>query len=600
MASKGVLGNDPFQRGAAQRPAEPKKAQAEPPATKKSAPPAKAAKKAPAPKEKPAARAAAPKPAAPKSAPKPAANATPRPAEQKAATPRSTTHKPAEPKSAPASATGARAKKATPSREKAAPEAVPPQAEVRTPPKAVSAAAAEMALPVEPPVPPTPEPVRAEAREEERPTVEEPAAAREPEAPAVPSGSEESEEDEELLERAAEALTAAETLRELEDAIGEALSTAAVTVPGFEDAATRPVAEVVAVEVIDGSRDEYAPSSEAEAEVEARIEVEVEAALAPALPVARSHTEVFFTDESPGAEPRRFGERFAGLMSLAKDVAFQAVASERFSKTVSSAQGLLGAALTGIGLGMGGGTAIDEYGKDAALGNVLQPVLDFLYERYWRVSVQGASHVPAGPVLLVANHSGALPFDGPMLQQSLSRERPDLQEARWLAEDQVFHAPMLGTLMNRLGAVRACPENALRLLDELRPVIVFPEGIQGLGKPFAQRYQLKRFGRGGFVKLALRTGAPIVPVAIVGAEETAPLFGKLPASFLGLPYLPLTPPPLPARWTIRFGEPIGMGELPPEAADDMSQVQRLTERTRESIQGMLQALLKERRSVFSG
>jgi len=187
-----------------------------------------------------------------------------------------------------------------------------------------------------------------------------------------------------------------------------------------------------------------------------------------------------------------------------------------------------------------------------------------------------------------------------MLQQALSRERPDLQEARWLAEDQVFHSPMVGTLMNRLGAVRACPENALRLLDELRPVIVFPEGIHGLGKPFAQRYQLKRFGRGGFVKLALRTGAPIVPVAIVGAEETAPLLGKIPAGFLGIPYLPVTPPPLPARWMIRFGEPIGMGELPPEAADDMSQVQRLTERTRESIQGMLQALLKERRSVFAG
>jgi 1-acyl-sn-glycerol-3-phosphate acyltransferase len=309
-------------------------------------------------------------------------------------------------------------------------------------------------------------------------------------------------------------------------------------------------------------------------------------------------TEAFFTAESPGAEPHRLGDRFAGLLSLAKEAAFQALASERFGKTMGSAQGLLSAALTGIGVG--GGTAIDEYGKDAALGGVMQPVLDFLYERYWRVSVQGASHVPAGPVLLVANHSGALPLDGPVLQQALSRERPDLQEARWLAEDQVFHAPMLGTLMNRLGAVRACPENALRLLDELRPVIVFPEGIQGLSKPFAQRYQLKRFGRGGFVKLALRTGAPIVPVAIVGAEETAPLFAKLPAGFLGLPYLPLTPPPLPARWTIRFGDPIGMGDLPPEAAEDMSQVQRLTERTRESIQGMLQALLKERRSVFSG
>jgi 1-acyl-sn-glycerol-3-phosphate acyltransferase len=357
------------------------------------------------------------------------------------------------------------------------------------------------------------------------------------------------------------------------------------------------VERAVVVEVLDESQDEHAPGSEAEAAAEARIERVVEAALVPAPPVS-GHTEAFFTSRSPGAEPRRLGDRVAGLLSLAKEVAFQAVASERFGKTVGSARGLLSAALTSVGVG--GGSAIDEYGKDAGLGGVMQPVLDFFYERYWRVSVQGASHVPAGPVLLVANHSGALPLDGPVLQQALSRERPDLQEARWLVEDQVFHAPMLGTLMNRLGAVRACPENALRLLDELRPVIVFPEGIQGLSKPFAQRYQLKRFGRGGFVKLALRTGAPIVPVAIVGAEETAPLFGKLPASLLGLPYLPLTPPPLPARWIIRFGDPISMGDLPPEAAEDMPQVQRLTERTRESIQGMLQALLKDRRSVFAG
>ncbi|MET0402974.1 MAG: lysophospholipid acyltransferase family protein [Cystobacter sp.] len=309
-------------------------------------------------------------------------------------------------------------------------------------------------------------------------------------------------------------------------------------------------------------------------------------------------SELFFTSASPGAESPRMGTRLSGVLSLAKEIAFQTLTSERLNRTVVSARGLVDAALTGLGLG--GSTSIDEYGKDAALGRVLQPVVDFLYENYWRVSVQGASHVPSGPVLLVANHSGALPFDGPVLQQALSRERPDLQEARWLAEDQVFHAPVLGTLMNRLGAVRACPENALRLLDELRPVIVFPEGSQGTGKPFAQRYHLKRFGRGGFVKLALRTGAPIVPVAIVGAEETVPLLGKLPAGFLGLDYMPLTLPPLPARWTLRFGEPIGMGDLPPEAAEDLSQVQRLTERTRESIQGMLQALLKERRSVFAG
>ena len=554
MATKGVLGNDPFQRGAAQRPAEPKKAEDE--------------KKAPASKQKRPNKGAASKPATGAHA-KAKAPETPKPAAAK----KKPAPKHAAPKPVAVTHTKAEAS------EKTAPKSAAPKPAARAKKAAAPRVEAEKA-------PAT----------QEKPIAPEPEVRVAPEA--VIAATLEAAGAEELLEEVAgEAVAAAEALRELEETLGEPLPTGAVEVPGFEGGVTARVVETVVVEVLDRSQDEHAPSSEAEAVEEARIEVEVEAALAPALP-ASSHREVFFTSESPGAESPRLGARVSGMLSLAKDLAFQALASERLGKTMGSAQGLLNAALTGMGVG--GGMAIDEYGKDSTLTGVMQPVMDFLYERYWRVSVQGASHVPAGPVLLVANHSGALPFDGPVLQQALSRERPDLQEARWLAEDQVFHAPMLGTLMNRLGAVRACPENALRLLDELRPVIVFPEGIQGLSKPFAQRYQLKRFGRGGFVKLALRTGAPIVPVAIVGAEETAPLFGKIPASFLGLSYLPLTPPPLPARWTIRFGDPISMGELPPEAAEDMSQVQRLTERTRESIQGMLQALLKERRSVFAG
>jgi len=514
--AKGVLGNDPFQRGAAQRASEPAKDRAKDPAPVKK-------KKSP--------------------APKPAAQAAPPPAKSK----------PAQKKAAaPKGKSTAKSVKAPPPEQRARKAAPPPPAKAPPPPEAILAAGAEAGIPVPSPVVETPAP---ETRETSAIVAENPHA----ETAAI---TEELSEQAALLDEASGAGVAEEALRELEAALGEPISAPeTVDVPGFEE-----------------PHEEGAP-------------------LVPA--PTHSASDIFFTSDSPGAEPPRVGDQVSGLLSLARDVAFQTFTSEWLSRTVGSVQGLLGAAFTSIGMGTGS-TAIDEYGKDATLSNVLQPVLDFLYERYWRVSVQGASHVPSGPVLLVANHSGALPFDGPMLQQALSRERPDLQEARWLAEDQVFHSPMVGTLMNRLGAVRACPENALRLLDELRPVIVFPEGIHGLGKPFAQRYQLKRFGRGGFVKLALRTGAPIVPVAIVGAEETAPLLGKIPAGFLGIPYLPVTPPPLPARWMIRFGEPIGMGELPPEAADDMSQVQRLTERTRESIQGMLQALLKERRSVFAG
>ncbi|OJH38708.1 lysophospholipid acyltransferase family protein [Cystobacter ferrugineus] len=440
-----------------------------------------------------------------------------------------------------------------------------------TPPTGVSpATAAEMGLEVEPATPSAPvAPEVHTAPEAPMPGREERLHPRTQEAEVLAAESA-------LLEQEAAHAGLEETRRGIEEVLSEPVPEGPVDVPGFETEQAPP---------------ETAAPPETEPVLEAEPVLDEPKTLA-------GPSDLFFTAASPGAEPPRMRARMSGLLSLAKQIAFQTLASERVSRTVVSARGMVGAALTSLGLG--GSTAVDEYGKDAALGGVLQPVVDFLYEHYWRVSVQGASHVPAGPVLLVANHSGALPFDGPMLQQALSRERPDLQEARWLAEDQVFHAPMMGTLMNRLGAVRACPENALRLLDELRPVIVFPEGSQGMGKPFAQRYQLKRFGRGGFVKLALRTGAPIVPVAIVGAEETVPLLGKLPAGFLGLDYLPVTLPPLPARWTLRFGEPISMGDLPPEAAEDLSQVQRLTERTRESIQGMLQALLKERRSVFSG
>lgn len=309
--------------------------------------------------------------------------------------------------------------------------------------------------------------------------------------------------------------------------------------------------------------------------------------------------EPFFTGQAQGTEPDLSAPRSAGMLSLAKEIAFQALANASVGKALETAQGLLGA--MSAGLGISGSTSLDEYGRDAELVGGLQPLLDFLYERYWRVSVQGADTIPPGGAILVANHSGALPYDGLVASLAILRERPELREPRWLVEDQVFHAPVLGTLFNRLGAVRACPENAVRLLDEQRPVLVFPEGYQGLSKPFAQRYQLKRFGRGGFVKLALRTGAPIIPVSIVGSEETSPLLGRIPAGFLGVPYVPLTSPmPLPARWTLRFGEPIGMEGLGPDAADDLAEVQRLTERTREAIMGMLQALLRERRSVFAG
>jgi len=308
-------------------------------------------------------------------------------------------------------------------------------------------------------------------------------------------------------------------------------------------------------------------------------------------------------EPSPSDPLEAMGEaRPSGLASalvLARQVAGAALqGGGTLGRVFGAARGLAKAVTTG--LGASGSREVDEYGKDPELTLALSPISDFLYERYWRVSVEGAFQLPRGPAIVVANHSGALPFDGPILSQALLRERPDLPEARWLMEDQIFYAPFFGTVFNRLGAVRACPENALRLLSEGRPVIVFPEGAQGTGKPFSERYQLKRLGRGGFAKLAVRAGVPIVPAAVVGAEEALPLLGKIPARALGLPDLPITPGPLPAKWSIRFGEPIDTAALGAGAAEDFKTIQSLVERTREEIEGMLRTLLSERRSVFGG
>lgn len=304
-----------------------------------------------------------------------------------------------------------------------------------------------------------------------------------------------------------------------------------------------------------------------------------------------------FADPAPEPETPATGaqvplaSRAMGALALARDILVQALDRPGLKRVSEIGEALMLAFRTGLGIA-GGGMALDPYGKDPSLATRLEPLVDFLYERYWRVTVENAAALPAGPAILVANHAGALPLDGPVLALAVSRERPDLQEARWLVEDQVFYAPFWGTLLNRLGAIRASPENALRLLDERRPVLVFPEGVQGTGKGYRERYRLKRFGRGGFVKLALRTGAPIVPVAIVGSEESTPVLAKLPGKALGLPFLPITTPvPLPVHWAIRFGAPI---RLTRPDGDELAFVQQTTERTRSEIEAMLHSLLRER------
>jgi 1-acyl-sn-glycerol-3-phosphate acyltransferase len=264
------------------------------------------------------------------------------------------------------------------------------------------------------------------------------------------------------------------------------------------------------------------------------------------------------------------------------------LASPTWQATRQAVLGLAHAVSTGLGRRVN--PQPDAYGRDGELVAELEGVIDFLYRTYWRVQVEGAEHLPKGPALVVANHAGAIPLDGPILSWAIARERPDLAGARWLVEDQVFFAPFIGPLLNRLGGVRASPDHALSLLAERRPVLVFPEGIHGISKPYSDRYRLQRFGRGGFVKVALRAGVPIIPTAVIGSEETLPLLGKLPVRPGGVPYLPITPLgllPLPVRWTLRFGAPLDLGAHQASDAGNPAAVAELTEATRQRIAQML-------------
>ncbi|MFO0590750.1 MAG: lysophospholipid acyltransferase family protein [Polyangiaceae bacterium] len=257
---------------------------------------------------------------------------------------------------------------------------------------------------------------------------------------------------------------------------------------------------------------------------------------------------------------------------------------------------------------------VDELGFDPAYEERYRPFIDFLYRFYFRVDTQGLDQIPAeGRCVIVANHAGGpLPYDGLMLRAAVRREHASSRDLRWLAEDLVFYLPFVGASLNRLGAVRACQENAERLLRRERLVAVFPEGAKGIGKLFGERYRLQRFGRGGFIRLCLRTGTPIVPCAIVGAEEANPTVYRLEtlAKLMGLPYLPVTPTfpalgplgllPAPSKWKIRFGAPIRLTTYGPEAADDDLLVARLSEGVRTVIQDMLSTMLASRRSIWLG
>ncbi len=256
---------------------------------------------------------------------------------------------------------------------------------------------------------------------------------------------------------------------------------------------------------------------------------------------------------------------------------------------------------------------IDDFGLDPVFYDEIFPAVEWLHDRYFRVTTTGAENVPeSGRVLVVANHSGTLPYDAAMLATTVRIHHPMRRHLRPLVENFVYYMPYLGRFMARAGAVRACQENATALLEADQAVLVFPEGVKGVGKLYKKRYRLQRFGRGGAIKLALRTGSPIVPAAIVGAEEAMPLVGKVTwlAGPLGIPYIPITPTlpllgplglvPYPTKWFIDFGEPVDISAYGKDAVNDRLLVHELNEQVRDTIQNLIADRLAKRRTVFRG
>ena len=254
---------------------------------------------------------------------------------------------------------------------------------------------------------------------------------------------------------------------------------------------------------------------------------------------------------------------------------------------------------------------VDEFGMDEVVLRRSRPLLDLLADHYWRVEVHGLEKLPEkGPCLLVANRSGLLPYDGLMLAHVIERARPGSERPRFLVADWLITLPFVQPYLARLGGVRACRENAERLLAARRFLIAFPEGVKGAAKVFRERYRIQRFGRGGVIRIALEGRVPLLPVGVVGPEEAHPILFKwgAPARSLGLPFLPVTPTfpllgplgllPLPTKWVIRIGDAIGLDHVEPDAASDELLISRLTADLRGRIQSLVDAGLADRESVW--
>ena len=321
--------------------------------------------------------------------------------------------------------------------------------------------------------------------------------------------------------------------------------------------------------------------------------------------VASPEVETPAVPDRPAARTR---ERHAGGIPVGELMgAFQVAAREVFGEEWEVQ---LARFLAFLRRRVTGDYAVDEYGFDQEITQrFFMAALRPIAQKWFRIEVRGIENIPSeGGALVVSNHSGTVPVDGLMTMVSIHDHAGRF--LRPLGADLVFRMPIVSTMARKGGATLACNEDAERMLRGGELVGVWPEGFKGIGKPYSERYKLQRFGRGGFVSAAIRTGVPIVPLSVVGAEEIYPLVGNLPslARLLGVPYIPITPTfpllgplglvPLPSKWLLEFGEPIRTDEYDEGAADDPMLVFNVTDQVRETIQQKLYTLLMERESVF--
>jgi len=257
---------------------------------------------------------------------------------------------------------------------------------------------------------------------------------------------------------------------------------------------------------------------------------------------------------------------------------------------------------------------VDEWGRSEKMRALARRVYDPLYKYWFRAEWEGLEKIPTdGGALLVANHAAAIPSDAPVIMHGIETE---LHRPVYGMADHLFKAvPIVGTMWSRTGGVAAHPENAYRLLREQRQLaLVFPEGSKGPGKHFSQRYRLRRFGRGGFVEIAMRAGVPIVPITVIGAEESMPIVYKSPAlaKAIGAPYVPVTANMLlfgpllgtllyfPAKFRLRVLDPVRFDVPADQERYSKSRVMDEAEDIRVAMQESLYDMLRQRRSVWFG